>query len=155
LLYSHKCNDMKFTFTAHINVPPQKAFALFINKNNLKEWQQELTSYETLSGQAGEVGAVTQLNYKTVTIIETILAINAPYEMKGRYEHKAGKKTVMVHNTSHRFRPVGENETVFELEMQEVQFIGWLPKLMSKLMGSMFEKYHQKEVDHFKAFAEK
>jgi len=66
----------------------------------------------------------------------------------------AGKKKVMIHNTSHRFRQISETQTLFELEMQDVKFIGLLPKLMSKLIGGMFERYHQKQVDQFKTFTE-
>jgi hypothetical protein len=146
---------MKFIFSSEINVPIKKAFELFLNKDNLKEWQKELISYENLSGVSGEVGAVTKMNYKSVTIFETITFKNIPYEIRGVYEHKAGKKTIMVHNTSNRFSLVGENKTLFELEMQDVKFVGFLPKLMSKLMGRMFEKYHQNEVNQFKVFAEK
>ena len=146
---------MKFIFSSEINLPLEKVFELFLNKDNLKEWQKELISYEHISGTPGEVGAVTKLNYKSVTIIETITFKNIPHEVKGVYEHKAGKKTVMIHDTSNRFTSLGENKTLFELEMQNVKFIGFLPKLMSKLMGGMFEKYHQNEVDAFKVFAEK
>jgi hypothetical protein len=148
---------MKFIFSSEINVPIEKAYELFVNKDNLKEWQKELVSYEPMSGISGEVGAVTKLNYKTVTIVETVSFINKPYEVRGVYEHKLKRreKTIMVHNTSNRFIQVGANKTLFELEMQDVKFFGFLPKLMSKLMGRMFEKYHQNEVDQFKLFAEK
>ena len=146
---------MKFTFTAEINAPIEKAFELFVNKSNLKEWQKELISYELISGSPGEVGAVTKQKYKSVTIIETIIAKNAPYELKGFYDHQARSKTVMTHNTSNRFSRLGDNKVLFEMEMQDVKFVGFLPKLMSKLMGRMFEKYHQNEVDQFKLFAEK
>jgi len=145
---------MKFIFTAVINQPVNKVIELFINQDNLKQWQKELLYYEKISGIPGDVGAKTKLVYKSVTIIETIISKNLPGEVIGYYEHMAGKKTVMTHNTSHRFRPLNETQTLFELEMQEVQFLGFLPKIMSKLMGGMFEKYHQKQVDQFKAFAE-
>ena len=146
---------MKFIFTSEINMPIEKTFELFLNKDNLKEWQKELISYEHIIGIPGEVGAVTKLNYKSVTIFETVTLKNMPYEIRGVYEHKRGEKTIMVHNASNRFSLIGENKTLFELEMEDVKFVGFLPKLMSKLMGGMFEKYHQNEVDQFKVFAEK
>lgn len=146
---------MKYIFSTEINVPIQKAAELFLNKDNLKEWQKELISYEHISGIPGEVGSKTKLSYKSVTIFETIILKNMPAEIKGFYEHKARKKTVMTHNTSNRFSRIGENKTLFELEMEDVKFVGFLPKLLSKLMGRMFEKYHQNEVDQFKIFAER
>ena len=146
---------MKFLFSAEINAPVQKTFELFLNKDHLKEWQKELISYEPISGISGEVGAVTRLSYKTVTIFETITYKNIPHEIRGMYDHKRGSKTIMIHNASNRFSLIGENKTLFELEMLDVEFVGFLPKLLSKLMGGMFEKYHQNEVDQFKVFAEK
>ena len=145
---------MKFIFTAEINQPVNKVVELFLNQDNLKQWQKELLQYENISGIPSQVGAKTKLIYKSVTIIETIISKNLPGEIIGYYEHLAGKKTVMTHNTSHRFRQISANQTLFELEMQDVKFIGFLPKLMSKLMGGMFERYHQKQVDQFKTFAE-
>ena len=61
----------------------------------------------------------------------------------------------MEHNTVYRFRKLSENKTAFDMEMQDVKFVGLVPKIMSKLMGGMFERYHQNEVDQFKLFAEK
>lgn len=145
---------MKFIFTAEINQPINKVVELFLNQDNLKQWQKELLSYENIGGITGDVGAKTKLIYKSVTIIETIISKNLPSEVIGYYEHMAGERTVMTHNTSHRFRQLSKTQTLFELEMQEVKFLGFLPKIMSKLMGGMFEKYHQKQVDQFKEFAE-
>lgn len=146
---------MKFLFSAEINLPAEKVFELFLNKDNLKEWQTELINYEIISGIPGEVGAVTKQIYKSVIIIETITSKNFPHEVNGFYDHKRETTTIMTHDTSNRFRSLGENKTLFELEMQNVKFVGFLPKLMSKLFGGMFEKYHQDEVDRFKLFAEK
>ena len=145
---------MKFTFTTEINLPIEKVVDLFLNQHNLKEWQKELLSYENIGGTTGEVGAKTKLVYKSVTIIETIVSKNLPHEIVGYYEHLAGKRMIMAHNTSHSFRALADNKTLFELSMLEVKFIGLLPKLISKLMGGMFEKYHQQQVDQFKVFAE-
>ena len=146
---------MKFLFTTEINQPIDKVVELFLNRDNLKHWQKELISIEPISGTYNEIGCKTKYVHKSITIIETIITKNLPHEIKGYYEHLAGKRTVMAHNTSHRFTKLSESKTLFELEMQEVQFIGFLPKLMSKLMGGMFEKYHQNEVDQFKIFAER
>ena len=146
---------MKFTFSTEINQPINKVVELFRNKENLKEWQKELISYECISGRPNEVNGVTKYVHKSITIIETLLSYNLPSEIKGYYEHIAGKKTVMTHNTVYRFTKIAENKTLFELKMEDVEFVGWLPRLMSKLMGRMFEKYHQDEVDQFKLFAER
>lgn len=146
---------MKFTFSAEINQPINRVVELFRNKENLKEWQKELISYECLSGTPNEVNCVTKYVHKSITIIETLLSYNLPHEIKGYYEHLAGKKTVMKHNTVYLFTKISDNKTLFELKMEDVQFVGWLPKLMSKIMGRMFEKYHQDEVDQFKVFAER
>ncbi len=146
---------MRFTFSAEINQPINRVVELFRNKENLKEWQKELISYEHISGSPNGVNCVTKYLHKSITIIETLLSYNLPHEIKGYYEHLAGKKTVMTHNTVYRFTKISDNKTLFELKMEDAVFVGWLPKLMSKLMGRMFEKYHQDEVDQFKVFAER
>jgi hypothetical protein len=146
---------MKFIFSAEINLPAEKVFDLFLNKDNLKEWQTEFINCELISGTPGKAGAVTKQNYKSVIIIETIASINFPHEIRCLHDHKRNTTTIMTHETSNRFKLLTENKTLFEMEMLNVEFVGFLPKLMSKLMGKMFEKYHQEEVDHFKLFAER
>jgi uncharacterized protein YndB with AHSA1/START domain len=146
---------MKFKFNTEINQPINKVIALFTDKNDLKNWQHELLSYESVNEIPDGVGAKTKYVHKSIIIFETILSLNLPGEIRGFYEHKAGKKTVMEHNTVYRFHKLSENKTAFELEMQEVKFVGLVPKIMAKLMGGMFERYHQNEVNQFKLFAEK
>lgn len=145
---------MKFSFTTEINQPINRVVELFLNKSNLKEWQKELVNFEYIRGTPNEIGSVSKIVYKSVIIFETILSKNLPNEIKAEYEHKRGNNTVMVHQATNRFSALGENKTFFELEMEYTRFVGFLPKLMSKLMGGAFKKYYQKQVEQFRIFSE-
>ena len=146
---------MKFTVKTEINLPLDKVVALYTNYDNLKEWQTEFKSYELISGKPNEQGTVTKLVYKSITKIETITSQHLPAEISAEYEHIYGKKTMMIHVGTNRFTSLGENKTLYEIDMELTKFFGFLPKLMAKFMGGAVRKYYQTWVDKFKAFAEK
>ena len=146
---------MKFTISVEIDLPIHKVFQLFADKDNLKEWQKELIRYEHVSGKPGEVGAVTKLVYKSVTIIETIAEKNTPHEFDGTYEHKRGVHTVMVHKAFNSFIEQKKNKTLYEMKIVYVKFAGIIPKLMGVFMGFFVRKYYQNWLNQFKSFAEK
>jgi len=146
---------VKFTCTTEINLPIRKVVELYVNKNNLKEWQKELISYDHISGIPEEVGAVTRLKYKSVTIFETITFKNIAFEINGEYEHKRSEKTILVHKASNRFSSLKENRTLYEMEIETIKIFGILPKLMSLVMGGAAKKYYQNLLYQFKKFAEK
>ena len=153
---------MKFKCTTELDLPLKTTVELFTEKSNLKYWQKELVSTENTGGAPGKVGEVTKLKYKSVTIIETIIAIrdriseaNGSFEITGTYEHKRGEKTVMIHQATNRFSKVTDIKTLFELEMEFVAFMGFIPKMMGMLMGGMVKKYYQSWLTQFRNFAEK
>jgi hypothetical protein len=141
-------------YSIEIDQPLQKVVELFINKDNLNKWQKKLVGYELISGTPNTVGAVTKLNYKGVTIFETITASSLPAEIAGQYEHKHNDKTVMSHSTSHQFSSSGQNKTRYEMDIRNEIFFGFLPKLMSGLMAGAIKKYNQGLLNDFKSFAE-
>jgi hypothetical protein len=143
------------TPTIQINLPINKVVELFMDKSNFKEWKKDFISYEHISGIPGEVGAVTKLVSKRVTMFETITSKNFPAEIIEEYEHKRGVKTVMVHKASNRFISIAENRTLFEVEMAIIKVDGFLLKLMMKLMAGAGRKYAQDQLNQFKVFAEK
>ena len=142
------------TYSIEIDRPLQKVVELFKNKDNLSKWQKRLVSYELVSGSPNSVGAITRLNYKGVTIFETITASNLPNEIIGQYEHKHNNKVVMTHSTVNQFSSLGENKTRYEMRIEHEKFIGFLPRLMSGLMSGAIRKYNQNLLKDFKEFAE-
>jgi len=146
---------MKFSCATVIDVPIRKAFQLFVDKDNLKHWQKDLIDYEHISGTPGEAGSVTRLNYKRVTMVETITSKAVPYELSATYEHKRGEKTVMIHKATTRFSQLEQNTTSYTMEMEFVQVFGFIPRIMMALMGGATTRYYQNLALQFKAFSEK
>ena len=141
--------------TIEIDLPIHKVAELFMDKSNYKEWKKDFISYEHISGIPGEVGAVTRLVYKRPTMIETIVSKNLPYEIIAMYEHKHGKKTVVVHKTVNHFKSLTENRTLIEVEMIIIKVDRFFLKLMMTLFAAAGRKYAQVQLNQFKVFAEK
>ena len=108
--------DMKVA--VEINVPINTVVKLFMDKNNFKEWKKDFTSYENISGVAGEVGAVTKLIGKREVMYEKIISKNLPLEIIEVYEHKRNEKIMMVHKATNHFTSLSENKTLFEVETE-------------------------------------
>lgn len=138
-----------------INKPRDKVIELFSDKNNFKEWKKEFIRYEHINGTPGEPGAVTKLVFKRVILFETILSKTLPGEICEEYEHKRGDKTVMFHKATNRFTTLSGNRTLFESDMEVTKVIGFLPKIVMKLMSGAARKYAQDQLDQFKKFAKK
>jgi hypothetical protein len=141
--------------TIEINLPANRVFELFMNKTNFKEWKKDFISYEFISGTPGEVGAVTKLVYKRVTMFETITNKNFPNEIIAEYEHKRGEKTIMFHKASNHFASLSDNKTLLEVDMEITKIIGLLPKIIMTLMAGAGKRYAQTQLNQLKSFAEK
>ncbi len=140
---------MKFTCSIKIEKPIDKVVQLFDNPDNMKEWQDGFVRLDHVSGNAGQVGAKSNLIYKNMELLETIL-IKESTRMKGLYEHKH-----MVNTMDNRFSSLGESKTRWDVEIDYTKFNGIIPKLMSLLMPSLFRKQVEKWLFKFKKFAEK
>ena len=146
---------MKFTCTIEINRPIDTVMGLFMNKDIYKHWKKDFISYENISGIAGEVGAITKLSFKRVTLFETITLKRLPYEIVEEYEHKRGNKTIMIHRATNQFIALSENKTQYNVEFEMIKIFGLLPKIIMTLMAGAGRKYAQIQLNQFKAFAEK
>jgi hypothetical protein len=141
--------------TVEVSLPIVKVVELFMDKNNFKEWKKGYISYEHISGTPNEVGAVTKLVYKDITMFETITSKKLPTEIKAEYEHKRGEKTVMMHTSTYHFSSLGDNKTLIEVDMVTTRVFGVLMKLIMTLMAGAGIKYAQEQLNMFKVFAEK
>jgi hypothetical protein len=137
-----------------INAPINKVVELFMDKRNFKDWKKDFISYEHISGTAGEVGAVTKLVYKRVTILETIISKNLPAEIVEIYEHKHGDKTVMVHQSTYHFTSLEGNKTRMEVVMETLKIEGFMMKLIMTIFAGAGRKYAQDQLNMFKTLVE-
>lgn len=142
-------------FSIEINVPINRFTDLYVDKNNYEAWKKDFIRYEPVSGLPEEVGAITKLIFKRVTLMETITSKNLPSEISEKYEHKRGDKTALFHKTSNRFSEQRENKTLLETEMVITKVIGFFPRIIMTLMAGAGKKYALDQLKKFKAFAER
>ena len=138
-----------------INLPVATVVELFNDKNNFAAWKKNFISFEYVSGTPGEAGSVTKLVFKRVTMFETILKKNLPASITESYDHQRNGKTVMVHEATNRFSKLKDDKTLIESEMNITKVVGFLPRMMMKLMAGAAKKYAQDQLNQFKVFAEK
>jgi len=141
--------------TIQINRPINDVVKLFMDKKYFKEWKKDFIGYESISGSPDEIGAVTKLVYKRVTMFETIISKKLPNEIIATYEHKRGEKTTMIHRVTNRFKSLSENSTLLEVEMEILKIDGFLLKLIMTMMAGAGRKYSQTQLNQLKILAEK
>jgi len=124
---------------------------LFDNSENLKEWQTGLLSVEHLSGEKGEVGAKTKLDFmvgkRQIELIETIQENALPFIFTGKYEWSSGWNTL-----KNEFIELETGKTLWKTET-EMHLFGFM-KVIGFLMPSSFKKNSFKFMQNFKTFAE-
>ena len=145
---------MKFTCTVIIDKPIDQVAELFINPDNLKEYQDGFLGKELVSGTPAQVGAVSKMYYqqgkRKIEMTETVTSNNLPYEFSGSYHH------IHMDNTmTNRFTALSENSTQYDAEIEYTALRGFVIKAIAFLFPSMFKKQVQKWLNQFKEFAEK
>ena len=83
---------MKYNCEIEIDLPLNRVIELFDSTENLYKWQPGLISFEHLSGEPGQVGAKSKLQYKMgkreIEMIETITERKLPDELSCTYDAK-------------------------------------------------------------------
>ena len=142
---------MKYTNEVIVKQPLERVIALFDSEENLFKWQPELISFEHFSGEKGEVGAKSRLQYKMgkreVEMVETITVKNLPTEFSGTYEAKG-----VWNEVKNYFEAIDQHSTKWRSECH-FEFSGFM-KIMAFFMPGAFKKQSQKYLNQFKAFAE-
>jgi hypothetical protein len=145
---------MKFTCSTEIDRPIANVVKLFMNKANYKHWKKDFIGYENISGTEGEVGSVTKLFFKRITLVETITFKNLPHEIREEYENKHGNNTLMIHTAINRFLALSDNRTRYTTEIEMTKIFGFLMKIMLPLMAGAGKKQAQEQLAMFKTFVE-
>jgi len=127
---------------------------LFIDVDNLKEYQDGFIKKELIKGNAGENGAISKMNYKygkrDMILTETITNNNLPNSFEASYHHMNMDNTMKC-----TFIEINENQTRYEYEFEYTRINWVLPKLMTILFPSMYRKQGEKWMKQFKEFVEK
>ena len=144
---------MKYDGAININKPRDVVVALFADPANLKEYQDGFIKKELISGQQGEVGAISKMYYKygkhDMVLTETITGNQLPESFEATYEHEHMDNTMTC-----RFVEVSENETRYEYEFEYTRIDWVMPRLLSILFPGMYKKPARKWMENFKRFVE-
>lgn len=141
---------MKFSYSVDINAPREKVVELFNNVEHYPNWFASFVSYEQLSGNYAEVGAKARVMFKNnMEITETILVNNLPEEKTMLSEHKH-----MTNTMKNTFDVLSDTQTRYTVEIEYTKFVGFMPKLMSKFLPSIFKNGTKKMIEAFKQFVE-
>ncbi len=143
---------MKYSIDIEINQPREQLVASFHDQDNLPQWQPSLLSVTPLSGTPGQAGAETKMihkmGFKHVEMLETIEAVNLPDEIIVIYEAKG-----VWNRCVNRFIALSAEQTQWKFET-EFRCSGFM-RLMVSFMPGMFKKQSLREMENFKAFAER
>ncbi|NMP16735.1 MULTISPECIES: SRPBCC family protein [unclassified Thalassotalea] len=142
---------MKYTVEIDIAVPIEKVIDLFDSSENMRHWQPDLLSFETISGKPGQVGSEARLVYqmgnREVVMTEVITRKDLPQIFAGVYE--TDNVWNLVENS---FIDLGNGNTRWVCT-NEFKCSGFV-RLMALLMPGMFKKQSVKYQEQFKSFAE-
>jgi len=147
---------MKYSVIVEINAPLEDVLKLFDDPDNWPLWRDGFVSAETLCGIPGTEGSqtklVNRLGGRDTEMTETVERKNLPDEMTCIYE-APGFWLGAWNRVTNRFRQINPDKSEWQLE-SEFRCKGLL-KMMSTLMPNMFREATLKEMNNFKAFAEK
>lgn len=144
---------MKIKGYIDINQPKAVVAELFADPNNLKEYQDGFQKKELVSGQKGQVGAVSKMYYnmgkRNMVLTETITSNQLPDSFEAFYHHKHMDNTMKC-----TFMSIGNNATRYEYEVVYTRIDWIMPKLMAVLFPGIYKKQVEKWIKQFKAFVE-
>lgn len=142
---------MHYTTELVIDLPRQRVVELFDRTENLLKWQEGLKSFEPISGQPGQEGAISRLVYSgrksDLILTETITKRDLPDEFHGVY--KARGVTNEIFNY---FRELKGGGTLWRMESR-FRFRG-LMAFMAPFMKQAFKGNTLLNMERFKKFAE-
>lgn len=143
---------MKYTTEIKVCLPLDEFAKKMNNTENLKHWQNGLTSAEHLSGDPGVLGSKMKLTYKfgkrQMELIETITKINFPYEFHANYKSNSAQ------NIQHNFFESTEDDCTKWTSKNEFIPLNLVMRILMFIMPSTFKKQTLKYMRDFKNFAE-
>jgi uncharacterized protein YndB with AHSA1/START domain len=145
---------MRYQLELEIDAPRGRVVELFLDPDNLQQWQPGLVSFEQIgSGAPREVGAkskqVYRMGKREFATIETITVYNPPEEFAATYEAEGVWNLI-----SNRLTETPEGATRWVLDAH-YRFSSLMMKLMALLLPGMFKKQTLTFMQRFKEFAEK
>ena len=144
---------MKFKLDLDLQKPLNDVWKAFNDVENLKKWQPSLVKVETISGVAGQVGAVSELTFsegkREFTLTEKIIQRKDPTRIEMLYENKFADNTV-----THTFVEQEDGTTLW-INETEYSFKTIVMKLMGPIMKGNFILRSRMEMNRFKELVER
>ena len=145
------CGTMKLKYETVIDADLASVWAAFDNPDNMQRWQQNLESFNHISGERGQPGAVSELVYdekgKKVVLREEITERREPNFLAGFYESPMGKTVIVNH-----FEEAGEDSTRWT-SWCNFTFQGFM-KIMSIFISGIIRKRTEADMARFKLMVE-
>jgi hypothetical protein len=142
---------MRLTFEYELGRRPPEVWKAFDNPDNLRRWQPTLVSFERVSGEPGQPGAVSRLTYREdgrlIVLTETITIRREPEEFGGTYESDMATNVIL-----NQFSPLGPWGTRWMVSV-DFTFRGiW--RLLGPLFRRAIRRRTEVDLERFKAMLE-
>jgi hypothetical protein len=142
---------MKLKFETVIDASLDIVWAAFDNPANMSRWRQNLVSFDHISGEPGQPGAISELKYdekgKELLMRETITERREPDFLAGVYDSRMGKTLIVNH-----FEVVDENATRWT-SWCNFAFTGFM-KFTSLFVSGMIRRRTEADMQRFKLMVE-
>jgi uncharacterized protein YndB with AHSA1/START domain len=142
---------MKLKLETVIDASLDTVWAAFDNPHNLPRWHQNLESFNHISGEPGQPGAVSEFVFdekgKKVILRETITERREPDFLAGAYESQMGKALIVSH-----FEAAADNSTRWT-SWCNFTFQGFV-KFMSLFVSSIIRNRMETDMERFKLMVE-
>jgi uncharacterized protein YndB with AHSA1/START domain len=145
---------MRFQLELEIDAPRERIIELFLDPDNLQQWQPDLVSFEQIgSGAPREVGAMSKqvhrMGKREFEMIETITVHSPPEEFAATYEAEGVWNLI-----SNRLTETTDGTTRWILN-SHFKFPSLIMRLIALISPGMFKKQTMTFMLRFKEFAEK
>lgn len=145
---------MRYQLKTEIDAPRGRVLELFLDPDNLKQWQPDLISFEQIgSGAPRALGSkskqIHRMGKREIEMIETITVHSPPEEFAATYEAEGVWNLI-----SNRFTETAEGKTWWVLD-SHFKFSSLMMRLMAWLLPGMFKKQTHAFMQQFKEFSER
>jgi uncharacterized protein YndB with AHSA1/START domain len=136
----------KYTFTIHIEAPPELVFDLWTDLDRMKEWVRGMTAVEERTGPIDQVGSSYTVRFGRVRSRTTVIDVERPRRFATRFGNWYLR---------------GQNVTALEAEgsgtrlTETFETEGVIPAIMARIWASgSYEGSFRGELEHFGRLAE-
>jgi hypothetical protein len=145
---------MRYQLTLDIEAPRERVLELFLDVENLKQWQPSLVRFDQISGDGMRgVGSTSKqlhrMGQREVEMLATVTVDNYPDEFAATFE--ADDVWNLIEN---RFVELNRDRTNWTVT-SDLRSTSFMMKLLMMVLPSMFKKQTRAFMGYFKEFVER